>query len=141
MKSISRYLRLTLLLALSFNVFAVEASPYKGTFKADSYFTTFEGGWNITMEDNGYILHFADNFEAKKAPDLKVFLSTLPIGKITGKNAADPNHSILISKLEIFTGKVSIVIPEGIDPSAYQSVIVHCEAYAKFWGGSALINP
>ena len=58
-------------------------------------------------------------------------------GEVTGKNAVD-SDSVLIAPLTTFTGEVSIVVPQDINPEDYQSILVHCEAYAKLWGGSPL---
>lgn len=113
---------------------------YEGSFRADSRWTTFEGNWSIVEENDRLMVVFADNFEAKKAPDLKIFLSKLTFEHISGKNAADPVQSVLIAPLNTYEGQMKFEIPTTIDPSEYQSIIVHCEKYAKLWGGSPLQN-
>lgn len=111
---------------------------FQGTFDAESRWTTFEGDWRIEKEGEKFFVVFADNFEAKKAPDLKIFLSKMTFDDISGKNAT--NQSVLVTPLNAYEGKMKFEIPSEINPSEYQSIIVHCEQYAKLWGGSPLRN-
>ena len=111
---------------------------YSGSFEAESFWTTFEGDWTITEEGGAYFINFADNFEAKEAPDLKVFLSKKLFKDINGRNAANPNESVLIEELKTYKGQIRIAIPSTVNVDEYLSLIVHCEAYAKLWGGSPL---
>ncbi len=111
---------------------------FQGSFDADSYFTKFEGDWQITRQDGKWLITFAENFEAKKAPDLKVFFSKLPYDEIDGDNAADASQAVLVAPLSTYKGSVDIPVPSGIDPNEFQTIIVHCEKYAKLWGGSPL---
>jgi len=110
---------------------------FQGDFHPDSFWTRFEGSWRIDKIEDRFVVTFDNNFNAKKAPDLKVFLSKKAFGEVTGRNAAD-SDSVLIAPLTTFTGEVSIVVPQDINPKDYQSILVHCEAYAKLWGGSPL---
>lgn len=111
---------------------------FQGTFDAESRWTTFEGDWKIEKQGDKYFVIFADNFEAKKAPDLKIFLSKMDFDDISGKNAT--NQSVLVTPLSSYEGKMRFEIPASINLSEYQSIIVHCEQYAKLWGGSPLRN-
>ncbi len=120
------------------HILQAQEVKYEGSFKADSYWTKFEGDWKITEKEGTYTVQFADNFETKKAPDLKIFLSKLPFEEINGENAADESQSVLIAELQIYEGAVTVEVPKGINPAAYQSIIVHCEKYAKLWGGASL---
>ena len=115
-----------------------QETVYSGEFEADSFFTTFEGSWKINKSDSGLILVFEDDFEAKKAPDLKVFFSSLPLSKINGNNAANSGSSVLLSPLKKYKGRMEFSIPAEIKLDQYRSIIVHCEKYAKLWGGSPL---
>ena len=111
---------------------------FEGELQQDSYFTKLEGNWRVEERDGQTQIVFADNFSAKKAPDLKIFLSSLPLDEINGKNAASAEHATLVAELNSYNGTVSFTVPDGIDVSAFQSLIVHCEQYAKLWGGSTL---
>jgi len=79
-----------------------------------------------------------DDFEAKKAPDLKIFLSKAALDDIESKNALKNGEPVLVAKLTIYKGKASYNIPASIDISKYKTIMVHCEEYDKFWGGSSL---
>ena len=128
----------TLILLMSWSPLSLAAETlYRGQFEADSFWTRFEGSWQIDRVNNQHIITFAQDFDAKKAPDLKIFLSKKAFGDLNGKNAADAD-SMLIAPLTTYQGTVSVVIPDEIDLNDYQSIIVHCEAYEKLWGGSPL---
>lgn len=128
----------TLVCILLINVTLSAQEVFSGDFESDSYFTSFEGHWQIIKTDSGFKVKFKDDFEAKKAPDLKIFLSKLNFKDIKGKNAADSNTSVLIAKLSKYKGEMEFDFPAGIDPNDYKSIIVHCEEYTKLWGGSSL---
>ncbi len=128
------------ILSLPFAVYSQEKTLYQGEWENDSYFTTFEGNWQIVQRGEDMYVVLADNFEAKKAPDLKIFLSKHDYSDISAKNAADSKTSVLVAQLTKYKGKSSYKIPAGTDLSAYKSILVHCEKYSKLWGGSQL-NP
>lgn len=132
-----KFLQVFCLLFLS-NTSWYQETLYSGSLEADSYWTTFKGDWYIVKKDEQLVVVFEENFEAKKAPDLKIFLSKLPLEKIKGDNAANKEHAVLVSSLNTYKGRIETKIPEGIDLAEYQSLIVHCEKYAKLWGGSPL---
>ncbi len=134
----SRYLNLFLLTVCSITLSFGQDITYSGEFDADSFFTTFEGSWEIVSSENGSTLVFKDDFEAKKAPDLKIFLSSIPFNDINAKNAADPDATVLISLLKKYKGRMEFSIPSTVDLSEFKSLIVHCEKYTKLWGGSSL---
>ncbi len=129
---------LALLLFLSSQALVAQEVIFKGSFDAESRWTTFEGDWQVEKTGEKYFVVFADNFEAKEAPDLKIFLSKMHFDDISGKNATV--QSVLVTPLSAYEGKMKFEIPSSIDPSEYQSIIVHCEQYAKLWGGSPLRN-
>lgn len=111
---------------------------FSGNFESDSYFTTFEGSWEIIKTENGFKVKFDNDFKTKKAPDLKIFLSKLSYEDIDAKNASNLKTSVLIAKLTKYSGEMEFVFPSGIDPNDFKSIIVHCKKYSKFWGGSSL---
>ena len=79
-----------------------------------------------------------DDFEAKKAPDLKIFLSTNDLDDIDGDNANSKSKSVLVAKLTSYKGKAKYLVPSNIKISDYTTILVHCEKYSKFWGGAPL---
>lgn len=111
---------------------------HQGKFEADSYFTTFEGDWKIVQTGARLFVVLSENFKAKKAPDLKIFLSKLPLDDINGKNATSKGEPLLVGKLTNYKGSARYEIPGSPELAQYKSLIVHCEEYNKFWGGSSL---
>jgi hypothetical protein len=95
-----------------------------------------EGDWKIVKSEGKQFIDLADNFKAKKGPDVKIFLSPKSTVDITGKNAGE--GSLFIKLISEFEGKARIEIPANIDISQYKSLIFHCEEYSKLWGSSAL---
>lgn len=111
---------------------------FSGEFDNDSRWTTFEGTWKIVKNGDNYTVELGDDFEAKKAPDLKIFLSKAKFDKISGKNATSLGSPVLVAKLTSYEGKASYKIPAGINPADFATIIIHCEEYSKLWGGSPL---
>ena len=126
----------TFLLNMSF----VEAQEvlYQGKFDNYSWRTDLEGDWKIIKQDGKHWLTFEENFDADKAPDLKIFLYKKPYKEITGKTAADKNNAALVTELKHYKGAYRHEIPAGINLSDYKAIIIHCEEYSKLWGGSDL---
>lgn len=94
------------------------------------------GDWKIVQEGDRHFIELADNFKAKKGPDVKIFLSPTPAAQISGENAV--KGSVLVTLLSDFEGPARIEIPAGTDVNQFQSLVFHCEAYTKLWGSSAL---
>ena len=121
-----------LILISSHQLFAQDI-VFQGSFDAESRWTTFEGDWQIEKEGEKFFVVFSENFEAKKAPDLKIFLSKLPFKSIDGDNAADKDQAVLVKPLSAYEGSMKFEIPSTINVADFQSIIVHCEQYAKLW--------
>ncbi len=111
---------------------------FKGEWERESRWTTFEGSWKIIKTGDSFTVELGDDFEAKKAPDLKIFLSKASLDKISGKNAVSLGEPVLVAKLTSYKGRASYKIPAGINPADFTTIIIHCEQYAKLWGGSPL---
>lgn len=111
---------------------------YSGEWDADSYFTTFEGSWKVEKEGGKTYVVMGDDFKTKKAPDLKIFFSKASLGDIDGDNAAKKGSSVFVAKLKSYKGSAKYLVPSNINVSDYKTIIVHCEQYSKFWGGSPL---
>ena len=94
------------------------------------------GDWKIVLEDGVTYLHLDKNFQAKKGPDVKIFLSRKAVDEIEGSNAKD--EAVFIKLLEEFKGPKKIKLPEDIDITTFKSIVFHCEEYSKLWGTSPL---
>lgn len=138
MKTLYRLLIFFFVLFQQEHVTGQDQTLFNGRWKANSYFTTFEGAWDIIKNKDKILLVLADDFKAKKAPDLKIFLSKLELDAINGDNASDESTSVLVANLNQYKGKSTYEIPKEIDLSEYKTILVHCKKYSKFWGGSPL---
>ena len=94
---------------------------------------SIQGSAKVEMVEGQAQLVFSDDFKTKNGPDLKVYLSTLPIDSLTA--ATVDESSIRLSVLKSNKGAQSYNIPADIDLNEYQSVIIHCQAYTVLWGG------
>ena len=133
-----QYIIIAMLFAFVSGAMAQTETVFEGEFERESRWTTFEGGWKIVKNGDSYTVELQDDFEAKKAPDLKIFLSKASLDKISGKNAVKIGEPVLVAKLNKYKGKASYTIPAGINPSDFATIIIHCEEYAKLWGGAPL---
>lgn len=90
----------------------------------------------VTVEQRGdqTVIVFSDDFRTKKGPDLKVFLSKNAVSAATGTNAT--TDAVRLGALSSNKGAQEYVLPAGVTLSDYSSVLVHCEAFSKLWGGA-----
>ncbi len=98
--------------------------------------SSLSGNWSVVEDQGKLYIELADNFKAKKGPDVKVFLSPTASDKVTGKNAV--SGSVFVQLLDDFDGSNRIALPEGVTLDDYQSLVFHCEEYSKLWGVSSL---
>jgi hypothetical protein len=91
---------------------------------------------SITVEQRGdqTVIVFSDDFRTKKGPDLKVFLSKNAVSATTGTNAT--TDAVRLGALSSNKGAQEYILPAGLSLSDYASVLVHCEAFSKLWGGA-----
>jgi hypothetical protein len=94
------------------------------------------GNWSLVERDGQTFISFNDSFKTKKGPDLKIFLSPQTIADVNGKTAL--NGAVLLGELQSNKGAQEYLVPAGTDLSSFNSVLVHCEAYSKLWGGGDL---
>lgn len=131
-------LLISIISLFNLQLFSQDKIISQGDWKANSYFITFEGNWEIIENNEGSYLLIHDNFSTKKAPDLKLYISKLALDNIDASNADDISNSVFIAKLNTYKGASKYRIPDEINLQEYQSIIVHCKKFDKFWGGSPL---
>lgn len=95
-----------------------------------------DGTWSIVTEGDRQYLVLDERFKTRKAPDLKLFLSPLDAGEVTGNNAT--RGSVLVSPLDSNKGAQRYALPEGTRLEDYRSVVLHCERFSKLWGAADL---
>ena len=113
-------------LLITLSAFAQEAS---GSWTKKNY--AVNGTWKIENQQVQL-----NQFSTTKAPDLKIFLSPLPVSQLNDKNATQ--GAKLVAKLKSPKGTQSYALPKGIDLTKYKSIIIHCEKFSKLWGAASL---
>jgi len=123
-----------LLLLLTTTLASAAEVAASGVWTTKNY--EIAGGWRIVIDGDGRFVELDEDFNTKKAPDLKLFLSPLPLADLTDRNAT--NSAVLIAPLESHHGEARYPIEPGVDLSVFQTVFIHCQRYSKLWGGAAL---
>jgi DMSO/TMAO reductase YedYZ heme-binding membrane subunit len=98
-----------------------------GNFVNLNYMTA--GTARLVRDAEGYALVFADDFATPDGPDLEIYLT---------KNSAptsrnDIRQGIKVGSLRSIQGYQIYRLPGDIDPSAFNSVTIHCEAFNVPW--------
>jgi len=97
---------------------------------------TIKGEWAIIEKEGQTLLRLSEGFKTKNGPDLKLFLSPSKVETLTGQTATD--GSVLISALKTNKGSQDYIIPQSVNLAAFQSILIHCEAFSVLWGGGNL---
>ena len=121
-------------LGIAFATAAAAEVRSSGTWSRQE--TKIAGSWSIVEEGGELFVKLSDDFKTRSGPDLKIFLSPADLDRLNGKNAT--SGSVLVARLRSPKGGQSYPLPSGIDLSRYRSIVIHCEKYAKLWGGSSL---
>lgn len=121
-------------LLVTATTFSFAQVSHSGSWIEKSY--EVEGNWEIIKNGKVNILRFDEDFDTKKAPDLKIFLSKLSYDDVTKKNAT--SASVLISELKKYEGEQQFTIPAGIKLSDYKTLLIHCEQYGVLWSVAKL---
>ena len=95
---------------------------------------TLKGSVQVVQQGGKTLLRVSDDFRASNGPDLKIFLSPERVENVTGKTATD--GAVLVSLLKSNKGSHDYEIPAGVDIAAFESVLIHCEAFSVLWGGA-----
>ncbi|MCM5663855.1 DM13 domain-containing protein [Galbibacter mesophilus] len=89
------------------------------------------GSWKITNEGSFLI---GNDFSTSAGPDLKLYLVSGNLDTIGNRDKVG-NDWVYLGELRSNKGAQAYQIPEEINIEEYQSIIVHCTAYAVVWGG------
>lgn len=109
---------------------------FSGSWTDGGY--SIAGGWSIVEEDGDRFVVLDEDFKTRKAPDLKIFLSPLPLGELSDSTATE--GSVLVAPLESHGGTSRYPIDAETDLGDYQSILIHCERFSKYWGGAELMR-
>ena len=131
-------LTLVLGLGLAFGLptlaYAEAEVALSGAWQKKNY--TTRGGWRIVKEEGSTFLELTDDFETKRAPDLKIFLSPANAGDLNSGNAT--RGAILVAKLKSSRGAARFAVPASVDLDKYKSVALHCQKYSALFAASPL---
>ncbi len=128
------FLSIQVFALLPMTVSAEETVVVQGTWTKKTQKAS--GNWQIVETEEGQtVIKFDDAFKTKKAPDLKVFLSPKNGNEANNKNAQE--GALFIGDLSSPKGAQSYEVPEGVNVSEYQSILIHCEAYTKLWSAGS----
>ena len=133
-KQIMKHRIILLITVFVATLLAPIASAQSGTWTKKSY--SISGKWEIVKEGKQYKLKLESGFKTRSAPDLKLFLSKKPLASLNNRNATQ--GAVLIAKLKSPKGSQEYVLPAGVDPSQYKTLILHCQKFSKLWGGATL---
>ena len=130
----------SLLASVVFSVVAVQTINSPAIAADDQTFVSkkydVNGSWQIVEEDGKTLIRFDKSFKTKGGPDLKIFLSPLSIGDVTGKTAT--KNAVQLGELQSTKGTQDYILPDGVSLADFKSVLVHCEQYSVLWGGGDL---
>ena len=105
---------------------------FSSAFSGDSV----AGSWRIAEQGDSLYVELGDDFAAKKAPDLKLFLSPVVASQINGKNAVA--GSLRIGLIDSHKGAQRYAIPKQTNLDTLKTLVLHCEEYSKLWGTAPL---
>jgi hypothetical protein len=81
----------------------------------------------LHLEDGGAVLRLED-FQVTNGPDLFVYLST-------DKGASD---YVDLGMLKASSGNQNYELPDGVDLSKYDNVVIWCKSFSVYFGGAQL---
>ncbi len=94
------------------------------------------GHWEIARTSKGHELRIGADFRTKNAPDLKFVLSPRSARDVSSRTALE--NAEIIAPLRSASGAQVHAFPESVDPSQYDTLLIHCERYTKLWAVAAL---
>jgi hypothetical protein len=90
------------------------------------------------LATGGYAVRVQD-FYVTPNTDLEIRLSTAPRPRTTGDYL--DSSSAFVAALPITAGSMNFMVPAGLDPHGYQSVVIWCERQASAYAGAPLGTP
>jgi hypothetical protein len=104
-----------------------------GAFKGADEFHFGEGMASIIETKPGvYVLRF-EEFSVRNGPDLYVYLSPDPSGYVDG--------SFEVGTLKATDGAFGYPLPDGIDPTEFESAVIWCKQFAVLFAVAPLTRP
>lgn len=98
---------------------AAQELPLSGTFVGGDDAHPAAGSFRISEGEEGRVLSFSEDFSTRRGPDLFVWL-------VQGD---DTENRAVIGRLQSARGAQTYAIPEEVDLSEYDRVLVWCRAF------------
>ena len=113
------------------NKSGITNKTYTGTFNPDATDSDFlHRGWgDITISDN--TIKFHENVKLTPGPDYRLY-AIATYTELESEFLTQKPTAIEIAQIKQFDGKQSFPLPEGMDISQYQAILVWCEAFKQF---------
>ena len=109
----------------------ISDKTYTGTFNPDAKDSDFlHRGWgDITIR--GGTITFNENVKLTPGPDYRLY-AIATYTELESEFLTQKPNAIEIAQIKQFDGAQSFPIPEGMDISKYEAVLVWCEAFKQF---------
>ncbi len=99
-----------------------------------------KGSYELVKRDSGTFIRFSPDFKTPKPPEpLRILLSPLSDKDAKHKNAE--SGAAFVATLENIKGAQEYRLPDNIDPSNYNSILLNCKQYTKLWSAAPLTPP
>jgi ketosteroid isomerase-like protein len=96
------------------------------------------GTYHIKRRGQALQLVLDHNFKTDEGPDLHVVLSPTTASGVEGDNAMSDETATVIGPLVALEGTQVFDVPEEIDLTSFQSVLIHCIQYSHLYGAAPL---
>ncbi len=90
------------------------------------------------LPDGSYALRL-DDFYVTPNSDLEILLSPLPAPRTTDEVAR--TRGARVSFLDVTAGSLNFMVPPGLDPAQYRSVVIWCERLYSAYAAASLGTP
>jgi hypothetical protein len=104
-----------------------------GTFVSREHHTT--GTARVVRLPDGQVIVRLEGFETSNGPALFVYLSQNPAD---GSRAAFDDEFVDLGALKGNIGDQNYVVPDGVDATAYTSVVIWCDRFNAVFGAADL---
>ncbi len=118
---------------------AMTASATAPLTKGSFYNIDQSGRGRVTiyrLADGAHALRLDDFFVTPNV-DLELRLSPLEAPRSTEEFASAP--SALVSRLDITAGSMNFIVPSGVDPTSYRSVVIWCPPVHSAYAAATLV--
>lgn len=96
------------------------------------------GGYRVESTGGDLQLILEDDFRTDDGPDLHVVLSMVGVEEVESENAAADVSTLIVSPLTKLEGEQHYDLPDDLDLSGFNSVLIHCVEFTHLYGAAPL---